>query len=206
VQDLALAGSTRGDALAGFLQEAQDARSIGVAVVDAPPGALLLLAPEGWQRGRPRLTWDPAPNSLGPVRYTLLVDGRRVLQTAGLTARLGPRAVADGRHRVRIVASDGAGQTSETQGELLIDRRPPRVRLTRRGAAVRVSISDGRPRSVSGVAIRHLSVSWGDGRRSRRAARTAHHRYARPGRYRVVVLSRDRAGNRVVLRRRVSVR
>ena len=48
-------------------------------------------------------------------------------------------------------------------------------------------------------------MSFGDGARAAGRGAAAH-RYARPGRYRVVVRAADRAGNRVTVRRVVRVR
>jgi PKD domain len=174
--------------------------------VDAPPAPFLLATPAGWRRGRVELSWEPAPDAFGPVTYTVLAGGRRLARTSARRVRLGKKELGDGRHSVRVVASDGAGQSVETTQPLLVDRRAPRVRMRRSGRRVRVAVRDGKRRVTSGPARRSLRIAWGDGSRSRGRTAKASHRYAEPGRYRVVVRARDRAGNRVVSRRRVTVR
>jgi hypothetical protein len=67
-------------------------------------------------------------------------------------------------------------------------------------------VSDGRRRRSSGVARGRTTVSWGDRKRSRAKTARARHSYARPGRYRVVVRARDRAGNKALLRRVIRIR
>jgi PKD domain len=68
---------------------------------------------------------------------------------------------------------------------------------------VRVLERGRRPRA-SGLRRGTIRVTFGDGKRARGKTR-ARHRYPGSGSYRLVVKARDRAGNSVVLRRRVRV-
>jgi hypothetical protein len=138
------------------------------------------------------------------VRYSVRV-GRRTLAAGlhGTSYRVPTRRLRDGRHEVRVTATDGAGQRSHsTEATLRLDRKPPRVRASSLGGRrLRVRLADGTRRRVAGPA--RSRISWGDGKRSRGTRAT--HRYAKRGSYRIVVSARDRAGNvrRVKLRLRV---
>jgi hypothetical protein len=105
-----------------------------------------------------------------------------------------------------VIAVDAAGQETGSQsGEVRVDRRKPRARLTRRGRTVRVRVTDGRRRSGSGLRKRSVRVTFGDGSKPVRRPKAAHV-YRAPGLYRVRVTARDRAGHRLRLHRRVRVR
>jgi hypothetical protein len=203
---LAVAGSGHGDALVAFEQGPEEARSVAVAFVDAPPGQVEANVPARWTRKRRiGISWSPAPEALGRLSFTVHVDGREVARTDGRRAQI--TAASNGRHELRVTAIDGAGQQTSSIGlPLLVDRKRPQIRLRRRGTRVSVSVSDGRRRRSSGVARGRTTVSWGDRKRSRAKTAGARHSYARPGRYRVVVRARDRAGNRALLRRVIRIR
>ena len=212
VNRLLLGGSGLGDAIVAFHQGGASFGQIAAVVVDAPPSEFFILLPDGWQRKRRvPISWDPSLNSVSDVTYSVSVDDEPVKD--GLTSRkllLGPAELPDGIHEVQIFAVDAAGQETGSQtGDVLVDRRPPRVTLKRRGRALTVQITDGRKGSSSGLRRSATRVSFGDGkRRARRAAEpfVTRHRYARRGRYRVVVRARDRAGNRTTIRRKLRVR
>jgi hypothetical protein len=208
VNALELGGSGLGDAIAGFHQGGTSFGQVAAVVVDAPPSEFFIQVPEGWVRRRAaRIGWDPSPSGVTPARYTVTVDdepvkeGLRVLRT-----QLGPRELPDGRHTIQVIAIDEAGQeTSSQSGEVRIDRRKPRARVSRRGRTIRVHVSDGRRRTGSGIRKGTLRVTFGDGSRPARRARAAH-AYRSPGVYRLRIAARDRAGNRLSLNRRVRVR
>jgi hypothetical protein len=225
---LALAGSGLGDAIVAWKQgEGADAQ-IAAAVVDAPPDPFLVLLPSGWQR-KPRIpvAWDRAPNAIGGVRYSVSVDDEPVVENRrGLAARLSRDDVGDGRHQIQIFALDAGGQeTGSRSGALLVDRSGPRVELRRRGRRVTVVVGDGPRKQSSGLRARSVRVSFGE-RRGARASASARrrgkakprrrrgkkaivvrvdHAYARPGRFRIVVRARDRAGNVTVAKRKLRV-
>ncbi|MBS1869139.1 MAG: hypothetical protein JSS99_05705 [Actinobacteria bacterium] len=199
LQTLRLGGSSLGSALVGFLQGRDAGKQIAAAAIEVPPGRFTVLTPPGWtRRRRLRLTWDAAPSTNGPLTYAVQVDGADVVDgVRGLARTLGRGQLDDGRHRVTVVATDADGQTRTSVGSaLLVDRTPPRVRVTALGGGrVRVTVRDG----VSGVA--GVRIAWGDGRRGR--GRRATHAYAHAGRHVVNVIARDRAGNVRRLRRAV---
>jgi PKD domain-containing protein len=202
---LLLAGSGLGDGLAAFFQGTRENGQIAAAFVDAPPQAFAVHTPTDFVRSkRFRLSWDPAPNGIGGVTYTAAVDDEQVGEaTARLFVDLGPGQLDDGTHQVQIVATDSAGQETESGvGVIRVDRTAPRAKLTARGRRAVAVISDGPRKSGSGVMTRATVVDWGDGRETR-GRRRARHVYRHPGRYQVRVRAADRAGNRRTAERRV---
>jgi hypothetical protein len=201
VRQLVIAGSGAGDALVAFGQGPDNAQGIYVSVVDAPPAPFTLTLPVGWtKQRRPSFSWERARDELGPVRYTVEVNGRRVARTSRLRLRLREGTLKQGRHRVSVMARDSAGQETVADPDTYrLDRTPPRARLSRRGRRVTVKIVDtgGRRRS-SGPRRLGSSVAWGDGMTDDAVSNQARHRYRRPGRYRIAVRAVDKAGNRFV--------
>jgi len=203
-----LAGSGLGDAIVGFKQGGGAFSQIAATVVDAPPSEFFILLPDGWQRKRRvPISWDPSLNGVSGVRYSVAVDDEPVKQRLRRrSVRLGPADLPDGIHKVQIFAADGAGQETGSQtGDVLVDRRRPRVRVRRRGRTVHVRVSDGRRGRGSGLRRSATRIYFGDGSRRAKRARVRH-RYRRRGTYRLVVRARDRAGNRISVKRRVRVR
>jgi hypothetical protein len=207
VGDLLVTGSGLGDGLVAFRQGTSDAAQIGAAIVDAPPLDFAVQTPIKFVRSkRPHITWDAAENALSPVTYAVLVDRRIVARGLGGRGLRIRKRLRDGRHVVKIAATDRAGQSTTSQpATLKLDRRAPRVRLRVRGRRVAVRVVDGRPRRSSGVSRSKTAIVFGDGRRSRRTASTRH-TYKKAGIYRIVVKTRDRAGNAMRLKRSVRVR
>ena len=219
-----LGGSGLGDAIVAWEQGSGAKAQIAAAVVDAPPDPFLIEAPEGWQRKpKLRVSWSEAENAIGSLRYSVSVDDEPIgKKTKRLHAVILSKRIGDGRHRLRIFAIDDAGQ--ETSGRrvlLLVDRKPPRVRLRRHGRRLAVVVSDGLGRATSGVKHGFVKASFGDGgggRASTSAARerkhggkkkrrpiVIRHTFSGPGAYTVTAKARDRAGNRVTLTRKVRV-
>jgi len=225
VGELALGGSGLGDGIVAWEQGAGENKQVVAAVVDAPPDPFLVLLPNGWQRkGRIKIAWDRTLNAIGGVRYSVSVDDEPVIESLRrLHAHLSRDDVDDGRHRVQIFAVDDAGQeTGSRTGRLLVDRNGPRVRLRRRGRTLLVAVSDGARNVGSGLRVRSVKISFGEGRdgaasasagrprrkgKKRKSAETVRmrHTYAAAGRYLLQVHARDRAGNPTVLKRRVKV-
>jgi hypothetical protein len=222
VGSMVLGGSGLGDAIVAWIQGSGAKSQVAAAVVDAPPNAFLVQAPEGWQdKQKLRVSWNAAENAIGSLRYSIAVDDEPVgKRTKRLHAVIRSRRVGEGRHRLQVFAIDDAGQ--ETPGRtvpLLVDRRPPRVRLRRHGRRVTVLVSDGPPRATSGVKGRSVKVSFGDGSGAGATSHISrssdkvkhkrpvaiHHAFPAPGAYRVRVTARDRAGNRASLVREVRV-
>lgn len=227
VSGLVLGGSGLGDAIVAWRQGSGDGAQIAAAVLDAPPDPFLVLLPTGWQRKqRVRVAWDHSPNAIGEVRYSVSVDDEPVREgLRTLAAVLKRDDLGNGAHRIQIFASDDLGQeTGSRTGRLLVDRRPPRVKVRRQGRRVTVVVSDGRRGAASTLRKSSVRVSFGDGGSARASAETAKkrriggllrsrdegarrkrgrapvvrvtHTYQGSGRFRIRVRARDRAGNR----------
>jgi hypothetical protein len=220
---LVLGGSGLGDALVAWQQGSGAGAQIATATIDAPPEPMLVEAPGGWQRKKAlRVSWEAAENAIGKLEYLVSVDDQQVAKrTAELHAVLSSGRVGDGRHRLQVFAIDDAGQETGSRKQLLlIDRKPPRVRVRHRDLKVTVQVLDGPRRSTSGFKRGAVEVSFGDrGAAASTSARRGgngkgkganavvrSHLYRKPGLYRVVVQAHDRAGNSSVLKRRVRVR
>jgi hypothetical protein len=208
IRELAVAGTGRGDALVAFGQGSDGDRQIAAAVVDAAPAPFNLTLPIGWTRqARPTLSWESAPDSLGPVRYTVWIDGRRVARTRATHLRLREGTLGQGSHNVKVVARDSAGQRTTGRPDTYdLDRQPPLARLRRARLRLSVRIVDPGGKRASGPEREASSVDWGDNRFSELVSRTARHRYRKAGRYTITIVAVDGAGNRAVIRRRVRVR
>ncbi len=194
VEDLVLGGSGQGDALIAFRQGPPEEPQVMAAVAKSPPGAFLATTPVGWVRGSAAaIAWNAPPEAFGSTTYAVLVDGRvRTRGLSGLSMRLNPRGLGDGVHQVQVLASDGLGQQTMTpEAELKVDANPPQVSIGRLAHhAVRVRVFD----RASGALAGDTAIEFGDGSRARHRL-IARHAYARPGRYAIVVRSRDRVGN-----------
>ncbi|HST39551.1 MAG TPA: PKD domain-containing protein, partial [Conexibacter sp.] len=205
VSELRFAGSQYGSALTGFLQGREAGKQVVAAAVDAPPGDFMVYPPLGWTRASEvTVSWDRAQTSSGGVTYAVQVDGEevasglRVLRQTLRTATLG-----DGDHELSIVATDASQQTTTSLlTRLRVDRTAPVARVKRSRRSLRVTVSDGVRAESAGVA--KVAIEWGDGSRGRGISAT--HRYRRAGRYRVRVSTRDKAGNRRTVVRKVVVR
>ncbi|HSS39466.1 MAG TPA: hypothetical protein VLT58_11910, partial [Polyangia bacterium] len=218
VGGLALGGSGLGDAIVAWLQGGGPKAQIDAAVVDAPPDTFLVEVPDGWQRkATMRVKWNAAENAVGALRYSVSVDDEPVgKRTTHLSAVLKSKRIGEGRHKLQIFAIDDSGQeTGSRKGVLLVDRKPPRVRLRKRGAHVAIVVAD----RVSGVKGRKLKVSFGDGkpskgsgslisRHNKKKSRPTviRHTYSGPGSYRIAVEARDRAGNATSFHHTVRIR
>ncbi len=205
VSDLRLGGSGLGDALLAWTQGTGANTQVVAAVVDAPPDPFNVETPEGWKRqAKVTIHWPEATNAISSVRYSVSVDDEPVGKaTTRLFAQLKSKRVGDGRHRVQVFAIDRSGQqTGSRNGVLLVDRKPPRVRLRQRGRRLAVIVADGAKRETSGVKGSAVKISFGDGS----AGPSARHTYTHPGSYRVWVRAGDRAGNVVRFTRGVRVR
>ena len=148
VQDVQIAGSRLGDAMVGFLQGDPGRTQVAAATVDAPPLGFAVQLPLGFVRSKKvKLTWDPARNALGRVRYTVSVGKRVLARDLDRTSlRFRTKRLRDGRLDVKVTARDRVGQrSSSTEAVLRLDRKPPRVSAAALGGRrVRIRIVDGR--------------------------------------------------------------
>jgi hypothetical protein len=204
VAELAVARSGIGDGIIGFRSGPVGQAGIVVAQVTAPPAQLVLSVPRTWvKRSGATLSWQPPVSADGPLRYQVVLDGRRLSTPAGVfRLRIPSVGLGDGAHRVQVLATDVDGESTLTPPTVIrIDGSAPTVRISRgRAGTVIVRVRD----SASGVDVRATSVSFGDGQHARGHARFRHV-YSHAGIYRLVVKVRDKVGNSGVVRRYVSV-
>ena len=206
VAELAVGRSGLGDGLIAFRQGTFGDAAIVAAQATAPASEVVVSAPKGWIKpSQALIAWEPALSADGPLRYSVVLDGRVLPAPAGaLQMRLNPRGLGAGRHSVQLLATDIDGQsTLSAPSPLLIDGELPAVSVARAigGYGVSVRVHD----SFTALAVHAIGVSFGDGHSARGRKRFVH-RYARAGIYQVVVHVRDKLGNAGVVRRLVSVR
>jgi len=206
IGELAVARSGLGDGIVAFQQGPTGDGAIVAAQISSPPQPFVISVPKGWVKpSQAALKWERASSADGPLRYTVVLDGRPLATPAGASSyTFNAHALGDGAHKVQLLATDIFDQATLTApSELRVDGRPPKVTVTRTGgnATVIVRIAD----TESGVDTKALSVSFGDGHGARGHAKFRH-RYAHAGIYRIVVKVRDKLGNAAVVREVVSVR
>jgi hypothetical protein len=205
ISGLAVGRSGLGDGLVAFQQGPLGNAAIVASIASAPPEQFILDVPRGWVKPSSALiSWQPAPSADGPVSYQVAVDGRLVGRAQrNLELRLSPRGLGSGRHRVQVLATDIDGQAAlSAAGTLRIDAQAPfaKIARSRRGRAVRIRIAD----AGSGLLKSSVHVSFGDGHRGAGRARFKHV-YSKGGVYHITLRARDRLGNSISIRRRVSV-
>ena len=103
------AAATRlGDVFVAFVQGAGAERRLVVGVYDRPPSRPS--AHTSRLRRRTSLKWSSSFDVLGPLTYTVVVDGRPI--GTSRTTRLRPtrRSLRPGRHRWQVVVTDRRGQ------------------------------------------------------------------------------------------------
>ena len=201
---LAAAADARGDIVVAYLQGTPGTLRVAAAAIVDPPGYLAGLTSDHFIRSaQPTLQWTASRGGFSPITYTVLLDGTPVGTTAATSLRL-PAPVADGVHHWQVIARDSLGQqTPAAVRALRIAARPPRVTLTVAGsrrAHARLAFDVG---VTAAAGVGSVAVAYGDGARGSGAH--TRHAYAGAGRYTVVIVVFDRAGNRAVLRRRIAV-
>ncbi len=205
VGELSVGRSGLGDGLVAFRQGPFGDAAIVATEATAPPSELALSVPKTWVKpAQAAVSWQPAISADGPLRYSVVLDGRRQgIPASALSLRLSSRGLGSGRHSVQLLATGLSGQAALSRASVLrVDSEPPSVKIARNrgGGSITVRVND----PDSGVASRSVSVDFGDGHTGHGRARLAH-RYARAGVYTVTVRSRDKAGNAGVVRQLVSV-
>ena len=210
IEDLRMSGSGLGDELITFQQGSDSNAQIAAAVIDAPPYPPAANTPEDFLRSdRYTLTWDPSASAIGSVRYSVTVDDESIAEGLSATKVVLPKSVLDdGVHDIAVVAVDPGGQEATSEpAQIKIDRRAPRARVRARGSRrALATVSDGSKSETSGVVAESTSISWGDGSKRTTGRASATHAYKRRGRFTVTIKTRDAAGNRATLKRRVNVR
>lgn len=204
VAQLSIGRSGGGDGLVGFRQGEPGRYQIVANWATVPPVKFTLRPPKGWIKPRrAKLRWTHAESAVRGVRYSVVVDGRivkRNLRRRGY--RPGPGQLGNGVLRVRAIATDRLGGQVLTRAvKLRVDGQPPQIRVRHAGGRVVVGVRDRH----SGLRRKATRVFFGDGSSARSGGRFVH-AYERRGRYRLRVLARDRAGNRILRRFDVRVR
>jgi hypothetical protein len=208
------AGDTAGDAVIAWAQGTGATTRIVAAQLYEPPGgfALTSLAPYSVS-ARPLLSWTAAAQLWG-VNYIVRLDGVEVAQTTATTIQV-QTTVSDGPHTWQVTAVNAAGEASSTRvGRVFVDTVPPQASFTltgrrRVGSYLHIYVRDAdlppadEPgATASGVAS--VQVNWGDGS-SYEIRHGKYHAYRRPGRYKITVIVKDRAGNTTTLTRGLKI-
>jgi hypothetical protein len=207
------AADRAGDIAVAFVQGAGAGRQIVAASYDRAPGAFRASTTTKWRKfARPPVKWATAFELWGPITYRVEIDGQPVGTTTS-TALTVPTVVADGLHRWRVVAVDLRGQSTATPSRnLRVDATPPKVTFKvsgsrKRGGQVKVAVqasdASGTTAQASGLNLVH--IAFGDGSRTLTGLKAAH-RYGHSGKVTVRVSASDKAGNAIVLRRRITIR
>ncbi len=203
IGEVAVGRSGLGDGLIAFQQGPLGDAAIVGAQVTAPPDPFAVTLPKTWVKpSQLHVAWAPAESANGPLSYQLVLDGRTAgSPMAGHAYTFPRRAISTGTHDVQVLARDIFGQeVLSARSEVKVDGTPPRVRISRRGHSLAVSLTD----AGSGLLPGSVQVSFGDGAHAAKRRR-AGHRYAHAGAFTVYVTARDRVGNRVTFKRRVHV-
>jgi hypothetical protein len=116
---LAASADEPGNMVVAFVQGDGPTRRVVAATLDRPPGFFNGLTPSGTRTGRrPVLAWRRPSEQWGPLRYTVVVDGRRVATTTARTVRV-PRRLRRGERRWWVVARDQRGQARRSSRRML---------------------------------------------------------------------------------------
>lgn len=204
---LAAAGDISGDSAIAWLQGGPGATQVMVNQLYEPPGGFSALKSLAYSRRlQPVLAWTQ-PSGWGPIRYTVSVDGVQVEQTYATSVQV-PTPLSNGPHSWQVTATNPAGQQSRTSlATVFVDTVPPRASLKLLGKAhagsrfrLRISARDRPPPGQPGYdasGVVTVLIRWGDRSHllSKPGTHVLSHVYRRPGRYRITLVVKDRAGN-----------
>lgn len=217
---LSAAGDAQGNIVIAYVQQVPgQGPAIVVASLDQPPVRLEPKAPRTpWQRtDRPVLSWT-RPREAWGASFAVALDGAPLATTTATSLRV-PRPIAQGEHPWQVTVTDRRGQQLAARPSVVrVDTVAPRASARATGARrageplrLTVQASDPppapaagqRPAKTSGVA--EIVLDWGDRSRREKIKRGSQHVYARPGRYTIRLIVRDRAGNRTEVRQVVRI-
>lgn len=206
-----VAGDRTGDFSFAYIQGSGDARRLVLAAYDRLPGAFAIsTSSKNWRNVvKNPLAWGTALELWGPLTYSVLVDGKAVVQTQTTKATLPVGALSEGLHTWRVTATDRRGQSVTTPVKpLKVDTVAPTasfsVKRKQRVVTVTTKAADVIPPSGNAAGIRFVRIDWGDGSGFTQARKAAH-RYGRTGAFTVRVSATDRAGNVVVAERVIHI-
>lgn len=216
---LAAAGDAGGDAAIAWVQGTGASTQIVAERLYQPPGVATPPKSLVYARtAQPVLSWTASSQRWGPITYTVTVDGVQAGQTGG-TGITVAAPLADGAHSWRVATTNPAGESSTSRtARVFVDTVAPTLSVAVRGSRrtgaetpLRLFYRDAPPAGLpaadaSGVA--GLTVRWGEGSVTRVKPGTHRitHVYRRPGRYRVTIVIRDKAGNERTLVRRIQIK
>lgn len=216
-QGLAAGGDISGDAAIAWVQgSGAGTRIVAAQLFQAPHGFAPAASFAYATTAQPQFAWSPAGEQWGPLNYIVKVDGKPIGGTQATT--LAPAApLLQGRHVWQVSGTNLAGLSVLARpATVFVDSVAPTVRLGISGShqlgaalAATVTASDTPPLlpAADGSGVRTLTLAWGDRSRAITVGRLRRlvHVYRRRGRYRVTVTAIDRAGNRSVTIRTVTV-
>jgi hypothetical protein len=214
---LVAAGDVAGDAAIAWVQGTGAGQQIVAGQLYQAPGSFVPLYTHQYVTSSdPLLAWSDSAESWGLPHYSVDFDGTPLGQTYGTQLRT-PTAVAQGLHTWDVTATNQAGLTTAARAAtVFVDTVPPTSSLSLSGArrmvgvAQRVTLTDHDPPSpgdadstASGIGT--VQMRWGDGTRMTLGRLTATHAYTRAGSYTVTLTVTDRAGNRTVKTRTLTI-
>lgn len=205
---LAADGDIVGDAAVAWLQGAPGSTQLVVDQLYEPPGGFSPAKTFAYATTpHPSVAWT-RPSGWGPMSYALSVDGTQVAQTNSTSAQI-PGPLLDGPHGWWITVTNPAGEQTRTKvATVFVDTTAPTASLalpkrSALGSTVHAVLRyadrppAGQPAAdASGVA--KVMVRWGDGTSTRLVLgkHALTHVYKRTGRYQIMVIVTDKAGNR----------
>ncbi len=210
------AGDGAADAAVTWVQGSPGALAIVVAQLYQPPGSFGPLQRFQYARhASVTLSWSAARQAWGAASYTVTVDGQPVARTPATSITV-PGPLSQGAHSWAVTATNPAGLSrSSATATVFVDTIAPKAQVRLRGARVAgaelrlvVHAVDASPLGRAGASgIKRVKVAWGDGSSSG-VHGSSGHAYGKAGRYKIVVLVSDRAGNktRVTLKIKISSR
>jgi hypothetical protein len=197
------------DGAAVAIQGTGGDRRLVVGMLDREPGAFVGTTTQKVRRFQ-GLRWGTAFDLWGSPTYTVLLDDKPIGTTQA--TNYSPKGgVPDGIHRWRVIATDRRGQTTGTATRLLrVDNTPPSLDVktsgTRKaGKLLKFRFFAGDVQNPGASGLARIRVVWGDGSRPAAAGKQASHRYRR-GRFTLRVSATDKAGNFVVVTRKLVIK
>jgi hypothetical protein len=212
---LAAGGDVSGDGAIAWIQgTGADTRVVTGQLYQAP-GNFVPAFTFRYASANPVLAWSASAELWGAPRYAVEFDGVPIEQTYGTEIRT-PAPVANGRHTWEVTATNQARLTTAARvATVFVDTVAPRVAVKlsgRRTVGLRQTIAVTRsdpppPGAASTVAsgLASTQVRWGDGARVQ-IGHTAGHVFMRARTYTVTVIVTDRAGNRTVVTRKLTIK
>lgn len=212
---LVAGGDVAGDGAIAWIQGTGGDQRIVTGQLYQAPGNFVAASTSSYATSAsPTLAWSTAAELWGAPRYAVEFDGAEIAQTYGTAIRT-PAPVADGRHTWEVTATNQAGETTAARvATVFVDTVAPRASVKLRGRrtvglkqTITVTRSDPPPPGAAATVASGLaftSVSWGDGTRVQ-IGRSATHAYRRAGGFTVTVTVADRAGNRTVVTRKLTI-